>query len=198
MLEEGLPGHFVAQVCEAVGPLVQIRLVDLLYVAREHYLGALPGPGDDGLDLMRGEILGFVYDEENPAQTAAADIGQRGDEKLLVFEHRVYLQGLAAARLEAVAYHVEIVHQRLYERGHLALLVAREEAQVLIAKYHCRSREYDLVESGLLLQGGGKGQKRLARAGPSGEADQFDCRVQAGVEGEFLLVVARTYAVGLA
>ena len=147
---------------------------------------------------MRGEILGLVYYEENLAQTAAADIGQRGDEKLLVFEHGVYLQGLAAARLEAVAYHVEIVHQRLYERGHLALLVAREEAQVLIAEYHCRSREYDLVEFGLLLKGGGKGQKRLARAGPSGEADQLDCRVKAGVEGEFLLVVARTYAVGLA
>ena len=77
--EDALAEELVAKVREAVGVEVQIGLVYLVDVSGKDYLGALSGAGDDGLDLVRGEVLGLVYDEEDVAEAAAADIGQRVD-----------------------------------------------------------------------------------------------------------------------
>ena len=79
VLKEGLAFHLLAQVGEAVGPLVQVGLVNLEDIAGEHHLGALSGAGDDGFYLVRGEVLGLVHNKVHLAQGAAADIGQRGN-----------------------------------------------------------------------------------------------------------------------
>ena len=46
MLEEFLPVHLLAQVGQSVGPLVQIGLIDLEYVACEDHLGAFSRSGE--------------------------------------------------------------------------------------------------------------------------------------------------------
>ena len=62
--EKVLAVEFFAQVSEAVGPFVEVWLVYLVYVTGKDYLGSFAGTGDDGLHFVRGEVLGFVYDEE--------------------------------------------------------------------------------------------------------------------------------------
>jgi hypothetical protein len=64
---------------------------------------------------------------------------------------------------------VQIVHQRLQIRAHLALLVAGKEADVLIAEDYGRTGKDDLVIVPLLLQGGGQGDEGLASACAAGE-----------------------------
>ena len=69
--EDALAEELVAKVGEAVGVEVQIGLVYLVDVSGEYYLGALSGTGDDGLDLVRSEVLGLVYDEEDVAEAGS-------------------------------------------------------------------------------------------------------------------------------
>ena len=76
---ELLPHHSMNQVAQAVGKPVEIGLVDLGHVTGEDDLRALAGAGDDRLYLMGREILGFVDDEKDALQAAAADVGQRRD-----------------------------------------------------------------------------------------------------------------------
>ena len=81
MLEQRLPVHLLPEVRQAVGPLVQVGLVDLEDVAREDHLRAFAGAGDDGLHLVRGEVLRLVHDEIHLAEGAAADVGEGRDEQ---------------------------------------------------------------------------------------------------------------------
>ena len=155
MLEQFLPRHLLAQMRQAVRPLVQIRLVNLEYVSGEHYLGAFSGPGDYGLDFVRREVLGLVDDEEHLAQASAPDICQRRDEQLVLLDHGLEVQGFLGTRPELGLDDIQVVHQGLQERTHLALLVTREETYVLVAEGHCRPGEDYLVEIPLLLQGSG-------------------------------------------
>ena len=101
---------------QAVGVEVQIRLIYLVDVAREDYLGALAGPGDDGLDLVGSQVLGLVHDEEHVAEAASADIGQRIDEQLLRLEHVVDLRYFLAARAVAALDDGQVVEQRQHVR----------------------------------------------------------------------------------
>ena len=162
MLEQLLSVHLLVQVRQAVGPLVQIRLVNLEYVSGEHHLGAFARPGYDGLYLVRGEILRLVADEEHTPQTPAPDVGQRGDHQFLLLQHGLYPQGFLAGRTELCLDDVQVVHQRLYERTHLGLLVSRDEADVLITKHYRRSCKDDLVEVLGLLYGCGQRQQGLS------------------------------------
>ena len=146
---------------------------------------------------MRGEVLRLVHDEIHLAEGAAADVGEGRDEELLLLEHRLDLERLLGARLEAALDDVQVVHQRLHIGAHLAPLVAGEEADVLAAEHHGRAAEDDLVEVLLLLQRGGQGDERLARAGAAGQGHERDGGVQAGVHREALLVIAGADAVGL-
>ena len=107
------------------------------------------------------------------------------------------LEGLLGAGLEAPLDDVQVVHEGLHVGAHLALLVARQEADLLAAEHHGRAAEDDLVEILLLLEGGREGDERLAGAGPAGQGHERDGGIQAGVQGEALLVVARADAVGL-
>ncbi len=92
---------------------------------------------------------------------------------------------------------VQIVHQRLDKRTHLSLLISRNESDVLIAKYYRRSCEDDLVKVLGLLQCGRQSQQSLPCSSPTGHRNELYGRIQAGVQREFLLIVARTYSVGL-
>lgn len=74
--EEVFAVEFFAEVCEAVGPGVEVRLVYLVNISGEDDLGAFSCSGYDCFDLMRGEVLGFIYDEEGVGEGAAADVGQ--------------------------------------------------------------------------------------------------------------------------
>ena len=42
-----------------------VQMIDLKDVTAEDDLGALAGPGDDGLDLVGGKVLGLVDDQED-------------------------------------------------------------------------------------------------------------------------------------
>ena len=196
MLEQFLAVHLLAQMRQTVGPFVQVRLVNLEYVAGENHLRAFSGPGDDCLDFMRGDVLGLIADEIHFPQTPSADVRKRGDEEFFALEHLLYLQSLLARRPELGLYHVEIVHQRLDERTHLCLLVTRQETDLLVAKHHGRSCQDDLLIVPGLLQGRGKGNKGLSGSGASCHRHQLDLRIEAGIDGEFLLVVPRSDSVG--
>ena len=198
MLEEFLAGHLLTQVGQSVGPLVEVRLVYLEDVAGKHHLGPLARTGDDGLDLMRGEVLRLIDDEEGLAEAAAADIGQRRDHEFLVLQQALDLKGFLGRRAELRLDDVEVVHQGLQVRTHLGLLVTWKESDVLVAQDYGRARQDDLVEVALLLEGGGQGEQGFTRTGTAGEGNELDLRIQAGVERELLLVIARSDAVGLA
>ena len=48
----------------------------MLNIAGKNDFGALSCPGNDGFNLMRGEILRFINNEQCFAQTATTDISQ--------------------------------------------------------------------------------------------------------------------------
>src|SRR5690606_17378180 len=75
--------YAVVEVLEALGQVgqpraggVQVGGVDLCQVAQTDHLGAVAGAGDDGLDLVRGEVLALVDQDEALLETAPADVVQ--------------------------------------------------------------------------------------------------------------------------
>ena len=95
---------------ETVGPLVQIRLVNLEDISGEYDLGVLSRPCDDGLDFVRGKVLGLVNDEECLTEAPSPDVGERSYEKLFAVHHSFkFLVLLAAGPVEGLD-NVEIVH----------------------------------------------------------------------------------------
>ena len=169
MLEQLLSCHLFAEVRQPVGIHVQVRLVYLENITGEDYLGIFPGPCDDGLDLVRREVLRFIHYEEHPSKTSSTDVGQRRDQKLLFLEHLVYFGGLLASRFETMPDDVQVVHERLDERSHLALLVTWQEAYVLIAEDDRRPGQYDLPEIPFLFKGGGKRKQCLSGTCSTGQ-----------------------------
>ena len=92
MLEKPLPDHLLAEMGQAVRPLVQIRLVNLEDITGKHHLRTFSCTCDNGLDFVRSEILSLVDNKEGLAQAAAAYICQRRDEKFLILQQSLYLQ----------------------------------------------------------------------------------------------------------
>jgi len=76
---EGLVLEAVAGVNQAVGAAVDVGIVDLRGVADHDELGVARHAGDDGFRLLRGELLGFVENEEAVGDGAAADVAERLD-----------------------------------------------------------------------------------------------------------------------
>ena len=198
MLEKRLAGHFFTEVGQPVGIHVQIRLVDLENVAGEYHFCPFSGPCDDGLYFMRSQVLGFIDYEIHFPQAAPADIGQRGYEQFFFIQHGIDPVCLPAPLLETAADYVEVVHERLDERAHLAFLVARQETYLLVPEYHGRPGEDDLVIVPFLFKSCGEGQQGLSCPCPSGERNQSDIWVQTCVQRELLFVVARGNPVGAA
>ena len=113
MLEDFLAVKLLAQVGKTVGPLVQVRLVYLEDISGKYHFCAFTCTRDDGLDLVRGKILGFIDDEVAFTQASSADVGERFDDEFFLGEHTFNPLGLARSRFEDRLDHVEIVHQRL-------------------------------------------------------------------------------------
>ena len=95
MLEYRLSAHFLSKVSEAVGPLIQVWLVYLEDISGKHHLGPFSRSGDDGLYLMRGKVLGLVYDEIALSETPAPDVRKRLYYKFFLCEHALDTKGLS-------------------------------------------------------------------------------------------------------
>ena len=78
MLEELFSVELVADVGKTVGVLVKVRLVNLLDITGEDYLGAFSCTGDDGLHFVWGEVLCLIDDEIGLLEAPAPDICERG------------------------------------------------------------------------------------------------------------------------
>ena len=126
MFEQLLSVHLLVQVRQSVGPLIQIRLVNLEYVSGEHHLCAFSRPRDDCLHLVRSEVLRLVADQEHPSQTPAPDVGQRGDQPFLLLQPGLYPLGVLAGRTVLCLDDVQVVHQRLDKLTHHRVLVSRD------------------------------------------------------------------------
>ena len=197
MLEELLSLHLLAEVREAVGPLIQIRLVYLEDIAREDHLGAFAGPGDDGLDFMRREVLRFVDYEEHFTERTSPDVCERRDQELLALEQVVYFESLLGTGAEAALDDFKVVHEGLEEGSHFGFLVAREISYVLVAEDNCGAGKDYLIIALFLLKGRCKCQEGLTGACASCEGDQPDVRIETGIECKALLFITRADAVGL-
>src|SRR5258708_40313683 len=72
MAVERLPFEFLNEVGEASRGRVQIRVIDLIGIARHDNLGALAYARDDRFHFVRREILGIVNNDKLVRQTATA------------------------------------------------------------------------------------------------------------------------------
>src|SRR5262249_40890479 len=64
----------IYDVHQAVVGGIDVRIVDLKWIAGENDFRVVPYPGDDCLDLVRGQILRFVHDDELVGDTSPADV----------------------------------------------------------------------------------------------------------------------------
>jgi hypothetical protein len=55
-------------------------MIDLIDVTGKDNLRAFAGARNDRLHLVGSQILSFIDYEEDPLQTAPANVGQRGDQ----------------------------------------------------------------------------------------------------------------------
>src|SRR5690349_21876186 len=110
----------------AVVRRVEVRMIDLIRVARQDDLGAFTRARDDRLDLVRREVLRLVDDHVDVRQRAAADVRQRLD----LDEPEIDELGVAAAvllvGLVETEQQLEVVVDRLHPRAQLLLDVAGE------------------------------------------------------------------------
>ena len=196
MFEEVFAVEFFAQVGEAVGPFVEVWLVYLVHITGENNLGPFSGTGDDGLHFVRGEVLGFVNDEERVGEGAATDVGERADEQLFAFEHLLYLYVFFTGITEVFLYYGKIVVKREHVRTNLLLGVAWKESDLLVFERDYRTGKKYLVVKVRLRQGSGQGYKCLSGAGSTGEGDEFDVGIKYCIHCKDLLVVAWGNAVG--
>ncbi len=175
---------------EAVRGRVDVRVVDLVGVAREHDLGAVPDAGDDRLGFERREILRLVDDHELVGDAAPADVGER------LHDDRPGAHEVPAA--PAFVPHVEVAEQlervvdRLHPRVELFLEGSGEEPD-LLADADRGTRDHEPAELPIhdgALESGGHGKQGFAGAGLAHERDQLDAVVEQRVEREVLLAVA--------
>ena len=73
MGKQVLVPHTVYHIYKSIGLTVQIGLVYLLNITGKHHFRALTGTGDDGLNLMWSQVLGFINNTVGFAQAAPAD-----------------------------------------------------------------------------------------------------------------------------
>ncbi len=180
------------QVGESVGGGVHVGVVDLVGVAREHDLGAVPRPGEDRLHLMRGQVLGLVDDDVLVRDAPSADVGQGLDAEVAPLLQLGRSHGGAAPHLHVGGHdEVQVVVDGLHVGPELLLHVPGEEAEVTPHGHHGPAHQELVVALVVdhLLQAGGDGQQGLARARLAQEGDHHDRVVQQEVQGELLLAV---------
>ncbi len=188
--------HPIDEVGQAVRVAVQIRVIDLEDVAREHELGAVAGTGDDGLHLVRGEVLRLVDDEVDVDQAASPDVRERRNHQLLLVEHLADALVARVGHPPLVLDDAQVVVERLHVGIELRLDVAGQVPDVLVGQRHHRAGHVDLAILLLVLECRGESEQGLAGARLPRDADELDLRVRQRIQGEGLLGVARGDAVG--
>ena len=73
--------------------------------------------GNDGLDLMRSQVLSFVYNEDYVRQTPPTDVSQGTDGDLSFLLHLINGTVLLFVRTELAFDEVQIVPKRAAYRG---------------------------------------------------------------------------------
>ncbi len=114
-------------------------MINLPDVTGENDLGPFTCPRNNCFDLMRREILGFIHNEVDLLQAATANVCERRDEQLFVFEHLLNLLALAVFIAVLVTDNIQVVVQRLHIWIKLGLNIARKEAEVAVAKWNDRA-----------------------------------------------------------
>src|SRR5712692_9935116 len=122
--------ELVDHVHQAVRGGVHVRVVDLVRVAGEDDLGVVADAGDDGLHLVRREVLRLVDDDVLVGDAAAADVRERLDG----YQPQVDQLAVAAPRLLVGAgeahEELDVVVDGLHPGIQLLLDRAGEEADV--------------------------------------------------------------------
>ena len=128
-----MPLEPLDRIGKAVTAGVEIGIVDLLGVTGQNHFGAFTGAADDGLDLMRRQVLGLVDDHVLARDGAAPDIGQGLEFNLILPDHAIDAQFGGCILFAAVGqpHEVgEIVEDRLHPQLHLVVLGAGKIADV--------------------------------------------------------------------
>jgi hypothetical protein len=126
--------------------------------------------------------LRFIDDEKNVLQAATADVGQRGDLQLAVFQHILDFFVARLILIETVADHTQVIEKRLHIGIQLGLDIARQIAQILIGKRNHRTRQIDLAVALLHLQSGCQCQQGLAGPCLAAHGDQIDLQIHQSVQ----------------
>ena len=127
---------------------------------------------------MRSEVLGLVHDEEDVAEAAAADIGQRVDYQFLATEHILDLGDFLTGGREAALDDVQVVEQGQHVRAYLVVHRAGQEAEFLVLERDDGAGEEYLPVVAGLRKGSGQGYEGLSGTGPACEGYQLDVRIQ--------------------
>ncbi len=184
---------------EPVGGGVHIGVVNLVRIAREHDLGAFARAGEDGLDLVGREVLGFVHDEVLLGDGAAADVGEGLDAQVARLFELSGRHGGAAAQLHVGGDdEFEVVVDGLHVGPQLLVHIAGQVAEVAAHGHDGSAHEQFVVALVIhdLLQARGDGEQRLARAGLAQQGDDLDGFIHEQFQRELLFAVARLDAPG--
>ena len=176
---------------------IEIRVVDLIRITGQHHFRPLAGPADDGLDLMRGEVLRLIDNHKLAGNRPAPDIGQGLQFHHVVLQQLFHLQARAIIlpvlrRLAAAHEKGEVVKNGLHPVRQFFVLVAGHIAQVL-AERNDRPGDKDLfiaLVDNHLFQSSGKGEQGLAGAGLAHQRYNFDTRIKQKFQAHALFLAA--------
>ncbi|MNY22218.1 hypothetical protein D3C86_1558140 [compost metagenome] len=121
------------QVRKTVTFRIQVRGINLVNISGKNDLGIFSCSRNDGLDLMRGQVLGFIYNKENLAQCPSPDIGQRRDHYLFC-SHKLFNPCLHfRVFIKLLLYKPQVVPYWRHIRINLRFYITRQKTNVLIA-----------------------------------------------------------------
>ena len=177
----------INDVGESIRLLIEVGRVDLTDVARQNDLGVFARPRDDGFDLVGGEVLGLIDDENDIGQRPASDVGQGRNLDFAIPLHVFDGAVLPLVGPKLALDELQVVKQRLHVGIDLLLCVAWEKAQIFVAEGHDGPGQNDLVEALVLFECPGQGQQGLARACHTTDGHEVHVGVLDGVQCEGLL-----------
>ena len=155
------------QIHNAVRGGVQVRVIDLVRIARHDNFGADPRAGHNGFNLMRRQVLGFVHDHVLLGDGTAPDISESfhfqfmGIEQILnlvIHFFRIILQ------MALIKNKFQVVKNRLHPVHEFFVFSARQIADILAERNDGAGNQNPAVF--LFIQGfqqsGGQGQQSFS------------------------------------
>src|SRR6218665_3716592 len=168
----------------------------LRQIAKPTPLRAVTSTRDDGLHLVRRQVLAFVDQNQRALEAAATDIVQRLELDIRLFFH--VFDGAGGAGIIQVQ-GFDIVADGAQPRIHLFLFRTRQEA-VLFRQWRRRASGNDLVEATLNNSHFNRGrqcQYGFAGTGRAGERNQMHIRISEEIQRQGLMDIARRQTPGL-